>query len=580
MIETFVWRRLFCLITAAVGLAVSAGPTEAAPPAARKPALPIPLFARDILPILRERCTVCHNHESIANTSVSGGLDLETRDGLVRGVSDKGGYRSIVTGGSKPGGSLLERLESVSPTRLMPRGGPALSAAQIDLFRRWVLAGAPAGPANSTVVRAVNTDFAMPAPALTAAVPVQFATALKLDPALLPAGKKPDSTPLKLQLGVGPAAPVTALAFSPDGQTLAVGSYRAVTLWSVATLQPLKTLTHLKGPVLSLAYRPDGSQLAIGGGMPGQPGELRVADAHTLALIGGAFAGHQETVLSLAWSPDGAYIASGSQDRSARVWKWENGTAKEILALKEHGDTVTRVCFSPDGKALYTASADHNLRRYELPSGSLVRTYSGHNEAVAALAVSADGKRLVSAGTEPALKWWNADTGDVTGNVGGHGAPVNDIVLSKDGKTLLTASADNTLRLWDAGSTGQQRALSGSPDWVYTAAISPDGKLSAGGGADGIVRLWDTATARLRVMLFAWPLDRGDLPEWMAVVPEGYYNASPAWAAKIKTLPAPGPSASAAVQGWLHSTLFSAEIVSKAATSPAPAAPKPPALPK
>jgi WD40 repeat protein len=563
---------LFSLAT--VCLLASGVKVQAAPP---RPVLPAPVFTRDILPVLRERCTVCHNHESLGNTAVSGGLDLETHDGIVRGVVEKGGARSIITGGSKPGGSLMERLESVSPTRLMPRGGPPLSPAQIALFRRWVAAGAPAGLSPASAVRTVSTDFPMPAPAPASGQMLVFKTSLHLDASLQPAGK-PDTAPMRLALPLGPVSPVTALAFSPDGQTLAVGSYRAVTLWSTATAQPIRSLSHLRGPVQTLAFKPDGSQLAIGGGLAGSPGELRVLNAKTLAPEGPALNGHLETVLSVAWSPDGTQIASGSQDRTARLWQWPSG--KELFVLKEHGDTVNRVCFAPDGKALYTASTDHNLRRYDLPACTLLRTYSGHNEAVSAMAVSADGKKLVSAGIEPALKWWNADTGDVIANAGGHSAAVNEMAISKDGKTLITASADNTARVWDAIGTGQQRALEGSADWLFAVAISPDGKLTAGAGVDGIVRLWETAIGKLRVMLFAWPPDKGDMPEWAAVTPDGYYAASAAWANAFKTMPAAAPASSAAVQAWLKGTLLSAENVSKLAAGTAVAAPKLPTVQK
>jgi WD40 repeat protein len=111
---------------------------------------------------------------------------------------------------------------------------------------------------------------------------------------------------------------------------------------------------------------------------------------------------------------------------------------------------------------------------------------------------------------------------------------VNEIVRSKDGKLLVSVSADKTARVWDANSTGQRRALEGSTDWVYTAAISPDSKFTAAAGADGVVRIWETANGRLRLMLISWPQEKGSMPEWLAITPEGYYDGSAAWCALLK----------------------------------------------
>src|SRR5581483_8754270 len=110
------------------------------------------------------------------------------------------------------------------------------------------------------------------------------------------------------------------------------------------------------------------------------------------------------------------------------------------------------------------------------------------------------------------------------------------------GKFLASASADGTVRLWDAGSGGQQRALAGASDWLYSVALSPDGKWTAGAGVDGIVRLWETANGRLRLALLAWPpAGKATAPEWAALTPEGYYDASPAWAALLRPLLAGQP---------------------------------------
>ena len=136
----------------------------------------------------------------------------------------------------------------------------------------------------------------------------------------------------------------------------------------------------------SLAYKPDGTQLAIAGGTAGVSGEVKVVDAKTLAAAGPTLAGHADVVFSVAWSADGTRLATGSQDKTARLWEWPSG--KEKLAFKDHSDAVTRVCFAPDGKSLYTASLDHNARRFDCNDGKVMRVFTGHAEGITALALN------------------------------------------------------------------------------------------------------------------------------------------------------------------------------------------------
>jgi WD40 repeat protein len=490
------------------------------------------LSYRDVAPILKERCVVCHNHDMVSNTALSGGLALDSYAALKKGVAAPTGARLILTPGKSADSEIYKRLVTTSQSKLMPKGGPALPAAQIAVFKKWIDAGAPAGTGGAEVAVTQPGAESLPMPVDPAVLDVAVNTRIAPTPDLV-TKTTPKDAPLELALKIGPLAPVTALAYSPDGKRLAVGSYRAVVLWDTATGQPAATIAPLAGPVQSIAFRSDGTQLAVAGGAPGVAGEVNVFDAKTLAPVGNPLTGHTDQVYSVAWSQDGTRLATASQDKTARLWEWPSG--KELKAFKDHSDAVTRVCFSPDGKSIYTTCQDHNARRFDLSTGIASRVFSGHNEGITALAITANGKNIITAGSEPDLRWWNVDTGDVTARQGGHGSTVNDIVAAKDGKFIASASADHTVRLWDGGNGGQQRAYAGSDDWVYAVAISPDDKWVAGGGADGMVRLWETATGRLRLTLMLWPpAGKSNTPEWIAITPEGYYDGSPAWIARVR----------------------------------------------
>ncbi|HZT43601.1 MAG TPA: c-type cytochrome domain-containing protein [Chthonomonadaceae bacterium] len=542
---------------------------------------PAVTYARDLRPILQARCVVCHNAKTVSDASLSGGLALDSYAALRKGVGGKAGH-VIFTPGKSAGSELLKRLMATSPTQMMPRGGPPLPPAQIALFKKWIDAGAPAGDLTTETRAHAPSPELRPMPADPGTQEVSVLTLLRPTPDLLPKSAPKDSA-FTYALKIGPLPAITSLAFSPDGKQLAVGGYRAVTIWDTTAGRPLTCLIRLAGQVQSLAYRPDGTQLAVAGGAPGASGEVRVFETHTFRPVGPALGGHTDTVLSVAWSRDGSRLATGSQDHTARLWEWPSGRALRVL--EGNSEAVIRVCFAPDGKSLYTAGQDHSLRRYDTANGESLRLFSGHDDAVLALAVSPDGRGLVTAGPEPRLRWWNPDSGDTTRYSDGHSDTVNDIVFSRDGKLLASASADHTVRIWDAGSGGQQRALSGSDDWLYAVALSPDGKLTAGAGADGAVRLWETATGRLRLTLLAWPpAGKVATTEWAAITPEGYYASSPAWAAHLHVTLAGDPKPAARLAAFFPTLRQPDKVIAAwqgAALEPAklPTAPPPPKAP-
>jgi hypothetical protein len=533
---------------------------------------------REVAPILRARCVVCHSKEMAGTPALSGGLALDSYAAIQAATR---GPHPLFTAGKSGQSELVRRLLATSPTLLMPKGGPPLPPEQIALVRRWIDVGAPEGrPLGAETAKAVD-PAAIPLPTLPGTQNVILATRIAPSPDLKRKGM-PDSATLALALKIGPLPPVNALAFSPDGKRLAIGGYRAVTFWEVATGRPIACLSGLAGPVQSLAFRPDGTQIAVAAVAPGMPGEVRVYDAATLAPVAPALSGHTDQVFCVAWSSDGKRLATACQDKAARLWEWPSG--KLLFTFKDHGDGVTRVCFAPDGKSLYTACMDHSLRRYDCAKGTLIHAYSGHEDAVTALAINPSGTALVSGGPEKELRWWNIDPGDNTSRQGGHSDTVTDLVFAKDGKLLVSASADHTVRLWDGGNGAQQRALDGATDWIYAAAFSPDDKMVAGAGADGVTRLWEAASGRLRLLLLAWPpVPKATAPDWLALTPEGYYDGSPAWVARLHPQLADTDLTAPRLVGFVHS-LQNPDNVTKAwkaaaldpAAIPAPTvAPKP-----
>lgn len=280
---------------------------------------------------------------------------------------------------------------------------------------------------------------------------------------------------------------VYAAVFSPDGQSVVTGSSdQTACVWNAATGE-LQVLAKGNGEVNSVDFSTDGRVVT------GSSDNLaQVRSAATLEVLT-QLAGHSAAVNVAVFSPDGLRVATGSSDRTVRLWNSATGQEVAGLGLR-HSGAVQGLSFARDGKRLVTAGDDHEARVWNATTGKLLTKLIGHSGPVWSVAFSPDGLQVVTASDDGTIRLWNASDGKVTATLRSQSGAVFSAVFSPDGKRLITGSFDKTARVWDAA-TGQVMAkLEGHSDSVLNSAFSPDGDRVVTAGADGTALIWRILT--------------------------------------------------------------------------------------
>ena len=273
---------------------------------------------------------------------------------------------------------------------------------------------------------------------------------------------------------------VWSVAFSPDGKTLASGSWdQTVRLWDVETERLLHTFTGHTNYVLSVAFSLDGQTLVSSD----SDGNIRLWNPNTGELKK-TLNEHHGAVASVVFSPDGNTLASGHGDHTIGLWNTTTWQLEEILT--GHTSVVELVAFSPDGATLASGSRDKTVRLWDIHTGQLNHTLTGHTEWVLSVAFSPNGGTVAS-GAEDSVRLWDAYTGVPKNTLTSHIGWRRPVAFSPDGGTL--AIGGRGISLWDT-EAGQYLPALGVTGDVLSVVFSPDRKMVASGGQDHSVQLW------------------------------------------------------------------------------------------
>ncbi|MEG4343560.1 AAA-like domain-containing protein [Microcoleus sp. A003_D6] len=204
--------------------------------------------------------------------------------------------------------------------------------------------------------------------------------------------------------------------------------------------------------------------------------------------------GHKAAVMTVDISPDSKLIASGSVDKTIKLWG-RDGT--EVATLKGHQAMVRSVKFSPDGQLIASGSDDGTVKLWR-KDGTLLKTFQGHSAGIWVVAFSPDGQTIASASVDTTVKLWDKD-GSLLKTFQGHTAGVSSVAFSPDGQTIASASGDKTVKLWSKNGI-LLRTIQGHAAVVSSVAFSPDGQIIASASGDKTVKLWNKNGILLRTI--------------------------------------------------------------------------------
>jgi WD40 repeat protein len=281
-------------------------------------------------------------------------------------------------------------------------------------------------------------------------------------------------------------APVKAVAFAPDGATLAAaGQDGTVSLWDVAARRRLAQWEVSKGAIRAVAFTPDGHRLAAAG-LDGRvhvwdvAGRVPVWDLATAA----------ESVEAVAFSPDGRILAASGSDHRVLLWDLPSGRSAGALPA---GGKASDLAFFPDSGRLATTGDDGRVTVWDVRTRTVVATYDTGTPTVHAVAVSPDGNWLAAGGDSRDISLWQVEGERRTAVLHGQNGAIRSLSFTPDSTRLVSAAADQQAMVWEVARGQKLTSLSGHTSSLNAVTVSPDGHTVAAAGDDRWTLIWDLA---------------------------------------------------------------------------------------
>ena len=433
---------------------------------AKKDPLPDTIsYYKDMRSLIQQHCQGCHQPAKAQGGFVmTGYADLFKKTdndlpGIVAGnLKDSVVYQQVISHkGAKPA---------------MPRGKEPLSEREVIIVKKWIEQGAKDDTPASARLLAVDVDH----PPVYQQPPV-----------------------------------INGLAFSRDGELLAVTGYHEVLLHKADGSGLVARLIGISEHTQSVAFSPDGKWLAVTGGNPGRFGEVQIWNVEKRKLklsVPITF----DTIYGGSWSHDSKLIAFGSSDNSLRAINAETG--KQVLFQGSHSDWVLDTVFSIKSNFLVSVSRDRSMKLTEVATERLEDNITSITPGALKGGLQAVDRHptkdeLLIGGADGTTKLYQMyrtkprQIGDDFNNIRNFPTMpgrVFAVKFSPDGNRVVSGTSfdgKGEVRVFETNTAKPVSSFKGIGGPIYALAYHPKGNVVASAGFEGTVHLNDPTTGEL-----------------------------------------------------------------------------------
>jgi WD40 repeat protein/DNA-directed RNA polymerase subunit RPC12/RpoP len=214
--------------------------------------------------------------------------------------------------------------------------------------------------------------------------------------------------------------------------------------------------------------------------------------AEPLAVLERKLEGHRWWINSVAISPNGKWAASGSDDKTVKIWDLETGECQ--ATLEGHKDRVISVAITSNGKKILSASLDCSIRVWDAESRHELMKLEGHTNRPWTVVALQDNTRALSGAWDNTLKIWDLASGKCLRTIE-CGMAEEDNVFSSAvnpmATQVLSGHRDGKIRLWNLQTAECLAVLNGHSEVVHSVQITSDGRIAVSCSKDATVKVWD-----------------------------------------------------------------------------------------